>query len=242
MPPRKGAMKQAIVAAAHKMQSLGLSPGRSGNISVRWKQGQAPPRRHADYRVRHPASGFRRGNRYCLCGWRGQVGGRRKGAVERMALPSGGLRSPARCGRGGALPFALRHGAGLRASADPLVPLHGCQGRRRRTSPSPLTRPTARPSLPPTLPPHSPRATPACSPITARSPSARALEDAIELAEEVEVLAAQYVTARLLGEPVLLPADEMAHVAEKFKTYGKAANPPKPSRAKPKSAAKPRKR
>ena len=31
------------------------------------------------------------------------------------------------------------------------------------------------------------------------------LEDALELAEEVEVLAAQYVTARLLGEPVLLP-------------------------------------
>src|SRR5208337_3721881 len=39
MPPRKGAMKQAIVAAARKMQSLGLSPGRSGNISVRWKGG-----------------------------------------------------------------------------------------------------------------------------------------------------------------------------------------------------------
>ena len=39
MPPRKGAMKQAIVAAAHKMQSLGLSPGRSGNISARWKGG-----------------------------------------------------------------------------------------------------------------------------------------------------------------------------------------------------------
>ncbi len=69
-----------------------------------------------------------------------------------------------------------------------------------------------------------------------------ALEDALELAEEVEVLAAQYVTARLLGAPVLLPADEMARVAERFKTYGKAANPPEPERAKPKRALKPRKR
>jgi hypothetical protein len=47
------------------------------------------------------------------------------------------------------------------------------------------------------------------------------------------VLAAQYVTVRMLGEPVLLPADEMARIAEKFKTYGKAANP---HSAKPKAA------
>ncbi len=59
------------------------------------------------------------------------------------------------------------------------------------------------------------------------------LGDAVELAEEVEVLAAQYVTARSLGEPVLLSEDEMARVLEKFKTYGKAANPPKKRRAKP---------
>ena len=68
------------------------------------------------------------------------------------------------------------------------------------------------------------------------------LEDALELAEEVEVLAAQYVTARLLGEPVLLPADEMARVAVKFKSYGKAANPPEQRPAKPKSNGPIRKR
>src|SRR3974377_17478 len=40
MPPRRdGALREAIVAAARKMQALGLSPGRSGNISVRWKGG-----------------------------------------------------------------------------------------------------------------------------------------------------------------------------------------------------------
>lgn len=54
----------------------------------------------------------------------------------------------------------------------------------------------------------------------------KTLDDALELAEEVEILAAQYVTACTLGPPILLPADEMHQVAEKFKTYGKAANPP----------------
>jgi L-fuculose-phosphate aldolase len=39
MPQREVQAKQAIVAAAQKLQSLGLSPGRSGNISVRWKDG-----------------------------------------------------------------------------------------------------------------------------------------------------------------------------------------------------------
>src|SRR3974377_1815467 len=40
MPPRRdGALREAIVAAARRMQAMGLSPGRSGNISVRRKDG-----------------------------------------------------------------------------------------------------------------------------------------------------------------------------------------------------------
>jgi L-fuculose-phosphate aldolase len=53
------------------------------------------------------------------------------------------------------------------------------------------------------------------------------LAEALELAEEVEALAAQYVAVRSAGAPALLAADEMARVVEKFKTYGKAANPAK---------------
>jgi L-fuculose-phosphate aldolase len=48
------------------------------------------------------------------------------------------------------------------------------------------------------------------------------LNDAVELAEEVEVLAAQYVAALSVGEPKLLSAEEMDRVIEGFKTYGKA--------------------
>lgn len=47
------------------------------------------------------------------------------------------------------------------------------------------------------------------------------LEKTLELAEEVETLARQYVIACTLGEPPRLSAEEMARVLEKFKGYGK---------------------
>ncbi len=46
------------------------------------------------------------------------------------------------------------------------------------------------------------------------------LANALALAVEVETLAAQYWRAVQAGEPVLLPADEMQRVLEKFQTYG----------------------
>lgn len=48
----------------------------------------------------------------------------------------------------------------------------------------------------------------------------RDLEQALELALEVESLAAQYCRTLSIGQPVLLSAAEMAHVIEKFATYG----------------------
>lgn len=47
------------------------------------------------------------------------------------------------------------------------------------------------------------------------------LDAALDLAREVEALAAQYRAALQVGEPVLLDEAEMARVLEKFKTYGK---------------------
>ncbi len=40
------------------------------------------------------------------------------------------------------------------------------------------------------------------------------------LAEEIELLALQYVVARATGSPAILPAAEMARVAERFAGYG----------------------
>lgn len=49
------------------------------------------------------------------------------------------------------------------------------------------------------------------------------------LAEEIELLALQYVVARSAGAPVVLPAAEMARVAEKFGRYGQPPPRSRPS-------------
>jgi L-fuculose-phosphate aldolase len=46
------------------------------------------------------------------------------------------------------------------------------------------------------------------------------LEDALELASEVETLAAQYYKVLSLGDPILIPEDEMARILKKFQNYG----------------------
>lgn len=46
------------------------------------------------------------------------------------------------------------------------------------------------------------------------------LLNAFNIIEEVEYCAEIYVKAKAIGEPVILPEDEMARMAEKFKTYG----------------------
>jgi L-fuculose-phosphate aldolase len=51
----------------------------------------------------------------------------------------------------------------------------------------------------------------------------KTLEGALALAVEVESLCAQYLRACQIGKPVLLSAEEMAEVIEKFKGYGAPA-------------------
>ena len=54
-----------------------------------------------------------------------------------------------------------------------------------------------------------------------------ALEQALALAVEVESLAHIYIQALQVGEPAILPDDEMDRVLEKFKTYGQPADSPR---------------
>lgn len=49
------------------------------------------------------------------------------------------------------------------------------------------------------------------------------LEAALELAVEVEALAAQYIKVLTIGEPVLLADEEMERMVEKFRAYGRNA-------------------
>jgi len=50
------------------------------------------------------------------------------------------------------------------------------------------------------------------------------LEQALDLAQEVEQLAAIYCQILAIGEPVILDDDEMGRVVEKFKGYGQRAH------------------
>ena len=47
------------------------------------------------------------------------------------------------------------------------------------------------------------------------------LKKALSVTEGVEDLADQYLSSLVLGEPVILDADEMAEILKKFKSYGK---------------------
>lgn len=49
------------------------------------------------------------------------------------------------------------------------------------------------------------------------------LAAALEMAFEVETLAAQYIKVLSLGDAVLLPDEEMARMVEKFEAYGRNA-------------------
>lgn len=53
--------------------------------------------------------------------------------------------------------------------------------------------------------------------------TAAALSAALELAAEVEILSEQYYKVLTLGRPTLLPPAEMAEVIERFKSYGQKA-------------------
>ncbi|WP_072396551.1 class II aldolase/adducin family protein [Hyphomicrobium sp. CS1GBMeth3] len=52
----------------------------------------------------------------------------------------------------------------------------------------------------------------------------KTLPEALELAQDVEVLAEQYTKILAIGPPVVLPEEEMQVVLERFKTYGQHAH------------------
>ena len=58
------------------------------------------------------------------------------------------------------------------------------------------------------------------------------LDNAMWAAVELETLAKQYYHAKLAGNMVILPEDEMLRVVEKFKNYGQVQKPEKKSRKK----------
>lgn len=227
MPPqRKRDAKAAVVAAARKMQTLGLSPGRSGNVSVRWKEGMlitASGVRPEDMEAEEDAVFVDATGK---CAGAGRVASSEWRFHQVVYDTRPGIDAVVHCHSRFATALACAH--------LPIPSFHYMVAKAGGAD------------IP--LAPYATYGTPKLAKHVAAALTSRnacllanhgqiaigpTLEDALELAEEVEVLAAQYVATRSLGEPVLLSADEMALVVEKFKTYGKAANPPKTRKATP---------
>jgi L-fuculose-phosphate aldolase len=227
MPPQHdGTVRKAIVAASRKMQALGLSPGRSGNISVRRKDGMLIT-----------ASGIRPEDMdpetdVVFVGPAGTWVA--AGKAPSSEWPFHQAIYAARPRAGSVVHCHSRFATAL-ACAHLAIPAFHYMVAKAGGAEIPLA-PYATYGTP-ELAAHAAAALKSCNACLlanhgqiAIGPS---LDDALELAGEVEALAAQYIAARAIGGPVLLPADEMARVAVKFKTYGKAANPPAKRRAKP---------
>jgi ribulose-5-phosphate 4-epimerase/fuculose-1-phosphate aldolase len=219
MPPRRERpVREAIVAAARQMQTSGLSPGRSGNVSVRWKKGMlitASGIRPDDLDAETDVV-FVDGAGDCSGGKKPSSEWRFHKAIY-MARPD--VNAVVHCHSRFATALACAH--------LPIPAFHYMVAKAGGAD------------IP--LAPYATFGTDELAKHAAAALAARkacllanhgqiaigeTLGDALELAEEVEVLAAQYAAARSIGEPVLLSAEEMARNVEKFKTYGKAANPP----------------
>lgn len=226
MPHPKIAACEAIAAAARKMQALGLSPGRSGNISVRWKDGMLvtasgiPPEEMEPLHdvVFVDADGC----------WAAASKEPSSEWYFHKAIYQ------ARPDAGAVVHCHSRFATALACAHLPIPAFHYMVAKAGGAD------------IP--LAPYATYGTPELAEYVTAALAARdacllanhgqialgvALPDALELAQEVEVLAAQYVTALTVAQPVVLTDGEMKRAIKKFKTYGKSANP---SKKKPKAA------
>ena len=224
MPPRKRALAKAVAQAARKMHALGLSPGRSGNISVRFKDGMLITASGIAPEALDAAAGvvFVDAAGKWLA----------KGKIPSSEWHFHQAIYEARPGTGAVVHCHSRFATALACARLPIPAFHYMVAKAGGTG------------IP--LAPYATYGTPGLAEHAAAALASHdacllanhgqiavgaTLSDALELAEEVEALAAQYITARQAGEPVLLSGDEMRQVLNKFETYGKAANPPKNRRA-----------
>jgi L-fuculose-phosphate aldolase len=229
-PPRELPLRQSIVAAARELSALGLSPLRSGNVSVRYKGGilitasGIPPSEMdaaVDVIFVDERGSWAHGAKGPSSEWRFHK------SIYEMRPDAGAV-----------VHCHSRFATALACAHLPIPAFHYMVAKAGGAE------------IP--LAPYATYGTAALAQHVAAALGAvdacllanhgqiaigRALESALELAQEVEALAAQYVAARSIATPVLLSPDEMLRVAEKLKAYGNAAIPA--PRRRPRSRAGP---
>lgn len=213
--PKESAIRRAIIDAAKAMSASGLTPGRSGNVSARWNDGMLITPSGMPYDEIRPADiVFVRGD--------GQVPSKsRKPSSEwhfHLSIYA------ARPDAGGVVHTHSLNATALACAHKPIPAFHymvaaagGCD-------------------IP--LVPYATFGTPELAALVATGVAARnacllanhgqialgaSPAHALELAQDVETLAAQYVRVLALGAVHVLDDTEMARVLQKFTSYGQKA-------------------
>ena len=211
----EAALREEIVATARAMSACGLSPGRSGNVSARFGSGMLITPSGLAYDLMEPNDivavggdgSVAAGQRAPSTEWHFHLAAYRARADLNALVHTHSLHATVLACAGRSIPPFHYMVAVAGGSDIPLVPYatfgtpelaaHVAEGLRERR---------------------------ACRMAHhGQVAMGTTLSAALELAQEVEVLAEQYCKVLLLGPPQLLPEAEMSVVLEKFKTYGRAA-------------------
>jgi L-ribulose-5-phosphate 4-epimerase len=208
--------RRAVIETALAMSRSGLSPGRSGNVSCRWKRGMLitpTGMAYEDIRPRDVVFVDGKGEvpdkkaRKPSSEWRFHLAAYRARPDMNAVVHTHSLNATALACARKPIP-AFHYMVAIAGGSDiPLVPYdtfgtkelahHVAKGLFHRNAC--LMANHGQIAIGATLP------------------------AALELAHEVETLAEQYCRVLALGEPHLLPDDEMARVLKRFKSYGQRA-------------------
>jgi ribulose-5-phosphate 4-epimerase/fuculose-1-phosphate aldolase len=208
--------RRGVIKTALAMSRSGLSPGRSGNVSCRWKSGMLITPTGMAYEEIGPhdivfvdAKGEVPGkkSRKPSSEWRFHLAAYRARPDMNAVVHTHSLNATALACAGKPIP-AFHYMVAVAGGDDiPVVPYDtfGTQELARHVAKGLFHRNAC------LMANHGQIAIGAT------------LASALELAREVEVLAEQYCKVLTLGEPNILGADEMARVLKRFKNYGQRA-------------------
>jgi L-fuculose-phosphate aldolase len=216
----EAALREEIVATARAMSASGLSPGRSGNVSARFGPGMLITPSGLAYDVMGEGDivavggdgSVAAGQRVPSTEWHFHLAAYRARPDLNALVHTHSLHATVLACAGRSIPPFHYMVAVAGGSDIPLVPYatfgtpelaaHVAEGLRARKA---------------CLMAHH-----------GQVAMGTTLSAALELAQEVEILAEQYFKVLALGPPQLLPEAEMSAVLEKFKNYGRAASDVEP--------------
>lgn len=210
----EAAARREVIETALAMSRQGLSPGRSGNVSRRWRDGMLITPSGMAYETLKPADitfvdsdGAPVGRRKPSSEWRFHLAAYASRPDMQAVVHTHSMHAVVLACAGKPIPAFHYMVAAAGGSDIPCVPYatFGTEALSRHVAAGLADRNAC-------LMAHH-----------GMIALGTTLAGALELAAEVETLAEQYYKVLTLGRPALLSAGEMAEVLERFKSYGQKA-------------------